>query len=66
LFRTVQYIYIRDVPFGAAMKVLPGAESYWCGAAVAGGDVHEGEGESESLQMRVQRHKREVENEYLE
>jgi hypothetical protein len=58
-----QYIFIADVPFGAAMKVLPalnraGAERLWPGDRETGL-------EAESLQMRMWRHEREVENGYM-
>ncbi|KAF7352259.1 Vacuolar protein [Mycena venus] len=61
-----QYIYIPDVPFSAAMKVLPelnraGAEHLWPGEAET---AHKEEGESR--QMRVWWHEREVEKGYLE
>jgi hypothetical protein len=59
-----QYIYIPDVPFSAAVKVLPelnraGAERLWPGE-------DELEGEEESLQMRMWRHERKVEHGYVE
>lgn len=58
-----QFIFIPDVPFGAAMKVLPalnhaGAERLWPGDEETGL-------EAESLQMRMWRHEREVENGYM-
>ncbi|KAJ7827637.1 Metallo-dependent phosphatase-like protein [Mycena olivaceomarginata] len=59
-----QYIYIPDVPFSAAVNVLPelnraGAERLWPGE-------DELEGEEKSLQMRMWRHERKVEHGYVE
>ncbi|KAJ6515268.1 Metallo-dependent phosphatase-like protein [Mycena sanguinolenta] len=57
-----QYLYIPDVPFAAAMKVLPelnraGAERLWLGEADSE--------EEESRQMRVWRQEREVQDGYV-
>ncbi|KAJ6460770.1 Metallo-dependent phosphatase-like protein [Mycena vitilis] len=57
-----EYIFIRDVPYAAAVQVLPklnraGAERLWS---------KETRSEGKSLQMRMWRHEREVENGYRE
>ncbi|KAJ7872602.1 5'-nucleotidase [Mycena olivaceomarginata] len=57
-----EYLYIPDVPFGTAKKVLTemnrvGEKRLWPGEAETG--------DAESMQMRVWRHERDVENGYL-